>query len=411
MKKKKRSILLVNKIKILLKNNQILKPNDKILVAFSGGQDSIVLLIILFLIQNEWNTSINLVYCNHLWKENSIYSYLHITKIAFCLKLNLFYSITVKSLNSEEKSRYWRSKNFYRFIEFSTSSQLVMGHTLTDQIETFFFNILRGSSLSKSSSLKYQKKYYIGEKNDFLIAEKEVNHFFKIKKKFIKKPFKRVLFLIKKDSSRISVIDTNNTKILSYFYKKKFLLINKKAFIVEIGRPLITQTRFDTRQLCLNWELPMFIDESNEQNQYSRNRIRNQILPSLRTFFNPKLDQKISNSINILTNEEKTKNIAMLKLLRILITENKNCYFFHLSVFSSLPLSFQREICLYFFEEKLNITFNFLTINKFIFFTKNLSYLAEKKNKLSSTKQNSVYLFFPKIGTLLLSKNVLIFIK
>jgi len=63
--------------------------------------------------------------------------------------------------------------------------------------------------------------------------------------------------------------------INSCFYNSNFLVV----------RPLFALTRFDIKKLCNLWKLPLYPDHSNQSLYFCRNRIRNQILPSLRLFF------------------------------------------------------------------------------------------------------------------------------
>ncbi len=58
-----------------------------------------------------------------------------------------------------------------------------------------------------------------------------------------------------------------------------------------IVRPLLFTNRSDIQKCFYFWKLPNYPDKSNSSIQYSRNRIRNQLLPTLKFFFNPQLEQ------------------------------------------------------------------------------------------------------------------------
>ncbi len=58
-------------------------------------------------------------------------------------------------------------------------------------------------------------------------------------------------------------------------------------------RPLLFANRSDIQKSSHFWMLPNYPDKSNSYIQYSRNRIRNQLLPTLRFFFNPQIEQAL----------------------------------------------------------------------------------------------------------------------
>lgn len=65
----------------------------------------------------------------------------------------------------------------------------------------------------------------------------------------------------------------------------------KKTKKIQLVRPIICLNRFETFKLSKFWKLPIKIDLTNELLLFRRNRLRNQILPILKLFFNSKIDQ------------------------------------------------------------------------------------------------------------------------
>jgi tRNA(Ile)-lysidine synthase TilS/MesJ len=400
MKLKRKSIQLINTIKIFIIKRNLLQPNQSILLAMSGGQDSIYLLIIFFILKKQWDLNINVLYCNHLWQQNSLYTYFHISKISFCLNIEVLFSITLKDLKSEEQSRYWRSKNYYRLIEFKNSSTIGTGHTLTDQIETFFFNTIRGTGFKINSGLKEKKTFSNLNKNDFLITQSEFINFLIIKKSFL---FKKAEL-----KKKVKKFQTKKITIIS---KKKFLIRKKKSLSLKIIRPLIKKTRFDIKNICKTWKLPLLPDQTNQETKYSRNRLRKQVVPTFRFFFNPKVDLNLSRQKDILFEEDNYIENIITKLLQKVINEDQNGYFLNLSLFCSLALPLQRRVCFYFFKEKLKVDYNFLIIDSFIFFSNNFFGLGKKINKVNFQTKKILCIFFPEIGTIYISKTLFIFLK
>ena len=116
------------------------------LIAFSGGQDSLNLLILWMNLHpvslKRRNASI---WCNHLWKQDDFYLFRYSLQINFILNKPFFYSICFKKIFDEHKARDFRYNSFLRVSNYSLFEYICIAHTLDDLIETFFMNLLRGS--------------------------------------------------------------------------------------------------------------------------------------------------------------------------------------------------------------------------------------------------------------------------
>lgn len=58
------------RVQCAIRERQLLRPGQRLLVAFSGGQDSFCLLQILRDLQRRWNWQIFVLHCNHRWSED-----------------------------------------------------------------------------------------------------------------------------------------------------------------------------------------------------------------------------------------------------------------------------------------------------------------------------------------------------
>ena len=77
----------------------------------------------------------------------------------------------------------------------------------------------------------------------------------------------------------------------------KVNIFYKKRVKIKLIRPLLELKRFEILKLCNFWSLPICIDSTNILFSFKRNRIRHQVFPILRIFFNPKLDDSLSKFI------------------------------------------------------------------------------------------------------------------
>lgn len=64
----------------------------------------------------------------------------------------------------------------------------------------------------------------------------------------------------------------------------------KKSKTLYLIRPLLIINRLEVFKLVLFWGLPVFVDSTNKLTNFRRNRLRHQICPILRIFFNPKIE-------------------------------------------------------------------------------------------------------------------------
>lgn len=170
--KNQSSLILVNKVcNIIIKKN-LFFAKEKILIAFSGGQDSLCLIISMLQLKNQFKFNFGLLYCNHLWCLDNMYKLPHLLKIGFIVCKSSFFTIVSKKKFTEKNARIWRYSMIYRVSLFYHYKIFCTGHTLTDQIETLLLNLFRSSSKGGVTSLsikqsmrnKFIKKIFMSRK-------------------------------------------------------------------------------------------------------------------------------------------------------------------------------------------------------------------------------------------------------
>ena len=84
----------------------------------------------------------------------------------------------------------------------------------------------------------------------------------------------------------------------------------------KVNRPLLNVHRFEIRQFVRFWKLPIYSDQSNQKTNYLRNKIRKQLMPTLRILFNPQIDTVLLNFVEIQKNEQLYfRNVLKLLLI------------------------------------------------------------------------------------------------
>lgn len=140
---------MLNKVKETIKKYNLISKNDKIVVAVSGGPDSITLLDILYKL--EYN--ICAAHVNHGLRENAIIDQQFVEK--FCADRNIkcfVKEIKLKELKNnmtlEEAGRKERYDFFYKVMQNENCTKIATAHNSNDNAETVIMNIIRGSGTS-----------------------------------------------------------------------------------------------------------------------------------------------------------------------------------------------------------------------------------------------------------------------
>ena len=78
-----------------------------------------------------------------------------------------------------------------------------------------------------------------------------------------------------------------------------------QSYKTHFIRPLLSLHRTDSKKLCSFWALPLYPDKTNQQLTFQRNRVRKQLLPALRYFFNPQLEKALFQLSEMIASEHK----------------------------------------------------------------------------------------------------------
>ena len=136
----------------------LFRSSNRILCALSGGQDSILLLLILIHLRATCDLKLQVIFCNHFWQIQNFYTVFEIWKLMLIFQIPVNFFFAEANLLNEEQARTWRQKNFSRSSEFFQTQKLILGHTATDIIETALWHLVRGTSPKGLVSVKPQRK-------------------------------------------------------------------------------------------------------------------------------------------------------------------------------------------------------------------------------------------------------------
>lgn len=217
-----------------LRDRKLLPSSAKILIAVSGGQDSVCLAQLLLDLQPLWSWDLSIVHCDHRWRSDSADNARHVRSMAQIWELPYHEVVAQLDVSTEQKARNWRYESFTAIANTQNHTHIAVGHTATDRAETLIYNLARGSGAEGMQALGWSRLAH--------------------------------------ENTRIQVI-----------------------------RPLLAVTRTQTGDFCRDRQLPIWHDTTNDDLTYSRNRIRQQIIPLLQDALNPQADRHLAQTAELLT--------------------------------------------------------------------------------------------------------------
>lgn len=211
-----------------IRHRHLLQENQSILMAVSGGQDSLCLAQLMIDLRSRWNWQLAIAHCDHRWRSDSEENAQHVATLAEKWNLPFYLRIADSISANEAAAREWRYAQLRSIEGFST---IVTGHTASDRAETLLFNLIRGSGADGLRSLNWTRSL-------------------------------------------------SSTQMLV--------------------RPLLGFTRSQTGEFCRDRNLQIWEDSTNSDLNHSRNRIRQELIPNLRTY-NPQVEHHLAQTIELLS--------------------------------------------------------------------------------------------------------------
>ncbi|MGT2637956.1 tRNA lysidine(34) synthetase TilS [Streptococcus ratti] len=154
--------MIYDKIFKYVEHKKFFDKHDKVLIAVSGGVDSMNLLHFLHAYQKQLNIKIGLAHINHKQRLQSDEEETYLKNWAEKKQLP-FYSDTYKGPFSEKKARDFRYAFFKKIMFKYGYTALVTAHHADDQAETIFLRLLRGSRLRYLTGIKEVQPFACGQ--------------------------------------------------------------------------------------------------------------------------------------------------------------------------------------------------------------------------------------------------------
>ena len=251
--------MLEEKVLNTIKNNELIKNGDTIVIGVSGGPDSMALLNMLINLVNNKKIDAKLVvaHINHglreeadeetrfvedFCRQNNIECYVKREKVDELAK--------EQKIGTEEAGRKLRYSFFEEIANKVNANKIATAHNANDNAETVLMNLMRGSGTTGLKGIE-----------------------------------------IKRDEKYI--------------------------------RPILELTRKEIEEYCKNENLNPKYDKTNKENIYTRNKIRNKLIPYIEKEFNPNIVTSINRLSGLVKEEDEyLEKVVENEYKNILIDEN-----------------------------------------------------------------------------------------
>ncbi|HEY9797477.1 MAG TPA: tRNA lysidine(34) synthetase TilS [Leptolyngbyaceae cyanobacterium] len=139
-----------------LRRRQLLAKRQHVLVAVSGGQDSLCLTKLLLDLQPKWGWKIAIAHCDHRWSADVGIAE-HVQQIAQSWAIPFYLKTASEVTTSEAAARHWRYQALSEIAQAEGFQNVVTGHTKSDRAETVLYNLIRGTGADGLQALTWQR--------------------------------------------------------------------------------------------------------------------------------------------------------------------------------------------------------------------------------------------------------------
>lgn len=272
---------IVHKVEQTIIEQQLFEKNDTVIVAVSGGADSVALLHILHHLSVTWNWRLIVAHVNHQFRgDESDEEAESVRRLAKTFEMpceigniNVPEYIQRHSLNTQAAAREKRYQFLFQIAKQFNAQKLALGHHADDQAETLLMRLVRGSSPSGLSGM----------------------------------PIRRM--------------------------EQK----------VELVRPLLRIYKSELLEFCNERSIHFCEDSSNKERKYIRNQVRLDMMPFLQRW-NRQLPESLNRLSSMMKDEDDfMESETKRRFEQIINATPKDCFFSRES-YLTLPVALQRRL-------------------------------------------------------------------
>ena len=137
---------MLNKLRTFCREQDLIRPGDKVTVAFSGGSDSMALLWALYLLKEEWQLDLAAVHYNHHLRDPESNEHEDFVR-DFCAGYGIPLYVSSSRIVAGSKGLEAAARDA-RYAYFRTlPGKIATAHTADDNAETVLLHLVRGTGL------------------------------------------------------------------------------------------------------------------------------------------------------------------------------------------------------------------------------------------------------------------------
>ena len=152
-----------------IKKHKMIETGDAIVVAVSGGPDSMAMMHLLLSIKASFQLRLYGVHLDHVTRDGQSTLDADFVKAFFndCGIEGYFYQKDIQryadqlNVSFEEAGRLERYRLFNEVMEKTNANKIALGQNLNDQGETLLFRLFRGTGLDGLTGIDYKREGYI----------------------------------------------------------------------------------------------------------------------------------------------------------------------------------------------------------------------------------------------------------
>ena len=139
-----------------LRKRSLLPPESRILIAVSGGQDSLCLGKLLLDLRSKWHWQLAIAHCDHQWSTDAGIAD-RVKDVANSWQLPFYLQTADLLKETEAAARKWRYQALIEIAKAKKFDYIVTGHTKSDRAETLLYNLIRGAGADGLAALSYKR--------------------------------------------------------------------------------------------------------------------------------------------------------------------------------------------------------------------------------------------------------------
>ena len=152
-----------------IKKHKMIEKSDTIVVAVSGGPDSVAMMQLLLSIKNAFNLKLYGVHLDHVTRDgqstldaNFVKDFFDNNGIeGYFFKKDIEKYAKELNISFEEAGRLERYRLFNQVMKKTNANKIALGQNLNDQGETLLFRLFRGTGLDGLTGIDYKRDGYI----------------------------------------------------------------------------------------------------------------------------------------------------------------------------------------------------------------------------------------------------------